>query len=313
MADAALGLTRLLAAAQSGDEHAFVQLTSPHRRALHVHAYRMLGNLHDADDALQETLLRAWRGLPGYEPRAALTTWLHRIATNVALRMLEQRKPVEPLDAHLQPYPDRFLDELPTPEEQAIARERLGLAYVAAMQLLPARQRAVLALREGLGWSARETAEALELSTPAVNSALQRARERLAREPEALARVHDSQRRSAGRRRLPGAWADVDIPRIIALLSDDVAPHDAADGPALRGRRGGRRVLRHPAVGRPPGPDHPHGHTRERATDPGQLRRPRGLRRDGARPARRPDRRHHRLPPRPRGLHAAGSANAIVR
>ena len=312
MADPALGLTRLLAAAQSGDEHAFVQLTSPHRRALHVHAYRMLGNLHDADDALQETLLRAWRGLPSYEPRAALTTWLHRIATNVALRMLEQRKPVEPLDAHLQPYPDRFLDELPTPEEQAIARERLGLAYVAAMQLLPARQRAVLALREGLGWSARETGEALELSTPAVNSALQRARERLAREPEALARIHDSSAEAPVIDAFLAAWADVDIPRIIAPALRRRDPHDAADGPALRGRGGGRRVLRHPADGGPPGPHHPHGHARQRAADAGQLRRPRGLRRDGLRPARRPDRRHHRLPPRPRGLHAAGTANAIV-
>jgi RNA polymerase sigma-70 factor, ECF subfamily len=181
----------------------------------------MLANLHDADDALQETLLRAWRGLPSYEPRAALSAWLHRIATNVALRMLEQRKPVEPLDAHLQPYPDRLIDELPTPEEQAIAREHLGLAYVAAMQVLPARQRVVLALRDGLGWSARETAEALELSTPAVNSALQRARERLAREPEALARVHDSSAEAAVVDAFLSAWGDVDIPRIVALLSDD--------------------------------------------------------------------------------------------
>jgi len=215
-------VTRVLAAAQRGDEQAFVQLTSPHRRALHVHAYRMLGNLHDADDALQETLLRAWRGLPSYTPQAALGTWLHRIATNVALRMLEQRKPVEPLDAHLQPYPDRFLDDLPSPEEQTITRERLGLAYVAAMQLLPARQRAVLALRDGVGWSARETAEALELSVPAVNSALQRARERLAREPEALARIHDSRADGAAVDAFLRAWADVDIPRIVALLSDDV-------------------------------------------------------------------------------------------
>ena len=221
VADAGHRLTRLLVAAQGGDEHAFVQLTSPHRRALHLHAYRMLGSLHDADDALQETLLRAWRGLPAYEPRAALTTWLHRIATNVALRMLEQRKPVEPLDAHLQPYPDRLIEEL-TPEEQAIARERVGLAYIAAMQLLPARQRAVLALREGLGWSARETGDALDLSTPAVNSALQRARERLAREPEALARVHDSSAEAAVVDAFLSAWADVDVPRIVALLSDDV-------------------------------------------------------------------------------------------
>jgi RNA polymerase sigma-70 factor (ECF subfamily) len=221
VADAGDSLSRLLVAAQSGDEHAFVQLTGPHRRALHVHAYRMLGNLHDADDALQETLLRAWRGLPGYEPRAALSTWLHRIATNVALRMLEQRKPVEPLDAHLQPYPDRLIDELPTPEEQAIARERLGLAYVAAMQLLPPRQRVVLALREGLGWSAQETGATLGLSTPAVNSALQRARERLSREPEALARVHDSSAEAAVVDAFLSAWADVDVSRIIALLTDD--------------------------------------------------------------------------------------------
>jgi RNA polymerase sigma-70 factor (ECF subfamily) len=221
VADAGLGLTRLLAAARSGDEQAFVELTSPHRRALHVHAYRMLGNLHDADDALQETMLRAWRGLPSYTPQAALSAWLHRIATNVALRMLERRRPVEPLDAHLQPYPDRFLDELPSPEEQAIARERLGLAYVAAMQLLPARQRAVLALRDGVGWSARETAETLDLSVPAVNSALQRARERLAREPEALARIHDSRADGAVVNAFLQAWADVDIPRIVALLSDD--------------------------------------------------------------------------------------------
>jgi RNA polymerase sigma-70 factor (ECF subfamily) len=222
VADAARSVSRLLAAARGGDEHAFVQLTSPHRRALHVHVYRMLGNLQDADDAVQETLLRAWRGLPGYEPRAALTTWLHRIATNVALRMIEQRKPTVPLDAHLQPYPDRFLDELPTPEEQALARERLGLAYVAAMQLLPARQRAVLALREGLGWSAKETGVALDLSTPAVNSALQRARETLAREGEALARIHDTSAESAVIEAFLAAWAELDVPRIINLLSDDV-------------------------------------------------------------------------------------------
>jgi RNA polymerase sigma-70 factor (ECF subfamily) len=222
VADPGDRVRRLLVAAQGGDEQAFVQLTGPHRRALHVHAYRILGNLHDADDALQETLLRAWRGLPRYEPRAAPAAWLHRIATNVALRMLEQRKPTEPLDAHLQPYPDRFVEDLPTPEEQAIARERLGLAYIAAMQLLPARQRAVLALRDGLGWSARETANALALSTAAVNSALQRARERLANEPEALARVHDSSAEAAVVDAFLSAWADVDVPRIVALLSDDV-------------------------------------------------------------------------------------------
>ena len=221
----------LLAAAQRGDEQAFVELTGPHRRALHVHAYRMLGNLHDADDALQETLLHAWRALPGYEPRAALSAWLHRIATNVALRMLEQRRrSAGPVDAHLQPYPDRFLDELaspdPSPEARAIARESVGLAYIAAMQLLPAKQRAVLVLRDALGWSARDTAELLDDSTIAVNSALQRARERIAREHEegTLARLHapaDPRTEAAVMREFLDAWAAVDVPRIVALLSDD--------------------------------------------------------------------------------------------
>jgi len=221
------GVTRVLAAARDGDERAFVALTAPHRRALHVHAYRMLGSLHDAEDAVQETLLRAWRGLPGFEPHFALSTWLHRIATNVALRML-QRRAVP--DARLQPYPDRLLAELaapdPSPEASALQREDAGLAYVAAMQLLPAKQRAVLMLRDGLGWSARETAELLDDSTAAVNSALQRARDRIARERKegTLARVHaprDSDAEGATMRAFLDAWADVDVPRIVALLSDD--------------------------------------------------------------------------------------------
>jgi RNA polymerase sigma-70 factor (ECF subfamily) len=234
MADSGTSVTqpgdRVLAAAQRGDEQAFVQLTGPHRRALHVHAYRMLGSVHDADDALQETLLRAWRALPDYEPRASLSTWLHRIATNVALRMIEQRPPSDVVDAHLQPYPDRLLEELaapdPTPEARAITRESVGLAFIAAMQLLPAKQRAVLALRDGLGWSARETAAVLDDSTAAVNSALQRARERIAREHRqgTLARLHapsDARTEAAVMNAFLDAWADVDVPRIVALLTDD--------------------------------------------------------------------------------------------
>jgi RNA polymerase sigma-70 factor, ECF subfamily len=225
------GEQALLAAAQAGDEQAFVSLTSPHRRALHVHCYRMLGSLHDADDALQETMLRAWKGLARYEPRAPLPAWLHRIATNVSLRMIEQRRdPAAPADAHLQPYPDQLLDELPMPhpgpEEVATRREGVGLAFVAAMQLLPPKQRAVLVLRDALDWPARDVADLLDDSVPAVNSALQRARERVQREQQAgrLARLHapaSHDVEATVMRNFQDAWAAVDIPRIVALLTED--------------------------------------------------------------------------------------------
>src|SRR5436189_5540473 len=133
----------LLTAATTGDEQAFVQLTAPLRRRLHAHCYRLLGSVHDADDALQETMLRAWRGIGRFEPRAELSSWIYRIATNVCLRMIEQRgRRAETLvDEHLQPYPDALL-ERETPEREAERRETVGLAFVAALQLLPPRQRA---------------------------------------------------------------------------------------------------------------------------------------------------------------------------
>jgi RNA polymerase sigma-70 factor (ECF subfamily) len=225
------GEQALLAAARAGDEQAFVGLTSAHRRALHVHCYRMLGSLHDADDALQETMLRAWKGLPRFEPRAPLAAWLFRIATNVSLRMIERRRdPAAPVDAHLQPYPDRLLAELPTPhpgpDEQATMREGVGLAFVAAMQLLPPKQRAVLVLRDALDWPAREVAELLEDTVPAVNSALQRARERIGREQRAgtLARLHapaSPEVEASVMRSFQEAWAAADVGRIVALLTDD--------------------------------------------------------------------------------------------
>jgi RNA polymerase sigma-70 factor (ECF subfamily) len=215
-----------LAAAAAGDEQAFVQLTAPLRRRLHVHCYRMLGSVHDADDALQETMLRAWRGIGRFEPRAELSSWLYRIATNVCLRMLEQRgREAAPVDAHLQPYPDVLL-ETETPEREVERRETVGLAFVAAMQLLSPRQRAALVLRDVLDWSAREAADALGVSVAAANSALQRARERVERERRegTLARVHrpvDEQAEAALMRRFVEAWEAVDIERLTALLAGD--------------------------------------------------------------------------------------------
>ena len=217
----------LLTAASAGDEQAFVQLTAPVRRRLHAHCYRMLASVHDADDALQETMLRAWRGIGRFEPHGELSAWLYRIATNVCLRMIEQRGRIQAdrIDAYLQPYPDELL-EPDTPDREAERRESVGLAFVAAMQLLPPRQRGALVLRDVLGWSARETAEALGTSVPAANSALQRARDRVEREQRegTLARVHapaDAGTEEELMRRFVEAWEAVDIERLISLLADD--------------------------------------------------------------------------------------------
>ena len=217
----------LLVAATAGDEEAFVQLTAPLRRRLHVHCYRMLGSVHDADDALQETMLRAWRGIGRFEPRADLSSWLYRIATNVCLRMIEQRgrRDSASIDAYLQPYPDGLLEPV-TPEDEAERRETIGLAFVTAMQLLPPRQRAALVLRDVLGWSAREAADLLGVSVAAANSALQRARDRVERERRegSLARVHrpaDERAEAALMQRFVDAWEAVDIDRLTALLADE--------------------------------------------------------------------------------------------
>jgi RNA polymerase sigma-70 factor (ECF subfamily) len=220
----------LLAAAQAGDEHAFVEVTSQHRRGLHTHCYRMLGSVHDADDALQETMLRAWRALPRYEPRAPLSGWLYRIATNVCLRIIERRDPAASAGTYLQPYPDRLFEDLAhaglDPHDAAALRESVGLAYVAALQLLPPKQRAVLILRDALEIPAREVAELLGDTVPAINSALQRARVRIAREHAAghLVRHHgpaSPQVEAVVMRSFVDAWTQVDIERIVALLTDD--------------------------------------------------------------------------------------------
>ncbi len=241
----------LLAAAREGDEQAFVRLTGPHRQALHVQCYRILGSLHDADDALQETMLRAWRGIDRFEPRAPLVAWLYRVATNVCLRMVEQRgrHAAATVDAHLEPYPDRLLEGIPSrePGPDAVVEERegVGLAFVTAMQLLPAKQRVVVVLRDVLGWSAHEVADLLEDSVASVNSALQRGRERLERERRegSLTRVHapaDARTETRLMERFQEAWAAVDIQGLVALLADDALmtmPPDAArvDGGAQIG------------------------------------------------------------------------------
>jgi RNA polymerase sigma-70 factor (ECF subfamily) len=198
------------------DEHAFALLIEPHRRALHVHCYRMLGSLHDADDALQETMLRAWKGSDRYQPRARLSTWLHTIATNVCLTAIARRRAqlvaVSDDLEHLQPYPDRLLDDL-------VTRETVELAFIAAIQLLPPKQRAVLLLRDVLGWSAKEVAEALGDSVGAVTSALQRARHSLDGVRHTVSVPEPQQRALVDR--FMAAWNAVDIDSIVALLTED--------------------------------------------------------------------------------------------
>jgi RNA polymerase sigma-70 factor, ECF subfamily len=160
------------------DTTAFRALVEPYRRTLEVHCYRMLGSVHDAEDAAQETLLRAWRSMDRFEGRSSVHTWLYRIATNVCLDELERRpRRAEPV---VEPYPDERLDEaeepLADPAARYAAREGMELAFLTAIQWLPGRQRAVLILRDVLGWSAAEVAALLDTSPAAANSALQRAR-----------------------------------------------------------------------------------------------------------------------------------------
>jgi RNA polymerase sigma-70 factor (TIGR02960 family) len=167
-------------------ESAFATLAERHRRELHVHCYRMLASFDEAEDAVQETLLRAWRGRDSFDGSSLFRAWLYRIATNVCLDML-RRSSRRLMTMHsfaevpwLQPYPDRLLDEVAPSDDQpdavVVERETIELAFIAAMQVLPPRQRAALIVRDVLGWPASETASLLETSVAAANSALQRAR-----------------------------------------------------------------------------------------------------------------------------------------
>jgi RNA polymerase sigma-70 factor (TIGR02960 family) len=179
-------VTDLATAAFAGGESAFAALTERYRRELHVHCYRMLASFDEAEDAVQETFLRAWRARDSFDGSALVRAWLYRIATNVCLdalrrstRRLTSMRTIGEV-SWITPYPDRLLDEVAPSEEEPeaviVTRETIELAFLAALQVLPPRQRATLIARDVLGWPAAETARALDTSVPAVNSALQRAR-----------------------------------------------------------------------------------------------------------------------------------------
>ena len=234
-----------VSAAIAGDEAAFTQLVERYRSELQVHAYRMLGSLEDAQDALQEAFLRAWKGRTTYRRQSTFRAWLYQITTNACLRVLERRprrfvaydvdtaaelgsRPRPPADLPwLQPYPDRLLDEGAEPEDAVVARETIELAFLAAIQHLPPRQRAVLILRDALDWSANETAAVLEMSVAAVNSALQRGRATMkdqlpaARLEWATAADAEDAERSLLHTYME-AFERHDPSRLVALLREDV-------------------------------------------------------------------------------------------
>jgi RNA polymerase sigma-70 factor (ECF subfamily) len=239
----------LLEAARRGDEDAYAELVAPRRAELHAHCYRMLGSVQDAEDALQEALLRAWRGLPRFQGRSSVRSWLYRIATNTCLDALGRRPartlpldhgpasdphdgPGRPLveSVWIEPYPDERLaarlDE-GAPEARYDMRESVELAFVAALQHLPPRQRAVLILREVLGFSAAEVADELETTVASVNSALQRARasldERLPDESQqSVARgLGDAELREIVDRYV-AAWEAGDVEAVVGMLAEDV-------------------------------------------------------------------------------------------
>jgi RNA polymerase sigma-70 factor, ECF subfamily len=238
----------LLAAAQAGDEEAFRQLIEPYRHALDVHCYRMLGSAHDAEDLAQETLLRAWRALGRFEPRAQLQTWLYRIATNACLDELARRpRRPEPLD----PFPDLPADEgVPTydPEARYAIREGMELALLRAIQELPPRQRAVLIFRDVLGWTAPEVADLLESSVASVNSALQRAR---AATDQLLPAADGHEAEPIERElleRYVAAFDHDDIDALVALLREDAVMRMPPQ-PSLTGALQIARFLRDTAGG----------------------------------------------------------------
>ncbi|HEY8043744.1 MAG TPA: RNA polymerase subunit sigma-70, partial [Streptosporangiaceae bacterium] len=234
--DAGAGSGQVLDAARRGDGDAFQVLISPHLRALHLHSYRMLGSYTEAEEAVQEAMLRAWRGLSGFEGQAPLRHWLYRITTTTCLKMIgrRDRSPVTATDvAWLQPYPDSLLDRLIDTDADPAAivdhRESVALAFIAALQLLPGSQRAVLILRDVLEWPSRDVADLLGTTVAGVNSALQRAHASVARTtgarttgaPGAAVPRPLSEREHRVVDAFMRAWQDCDIPALAALLRED--------------------------------------------------------------------------------------------
>ncbi|MFF3395053.1 RNA polymerase subunit sigma-70 [Streptomyces sp. NPDC002669] len=216
------------------DESGFSGLAERHRRELHVHCYRMLGSFEDAEDTVQETFLRAWRRRETFQGRSTFRAWLYRIATNACLDLLAKRRP-EPATGGevrwLQPYPDRLLDELPAddadePETVAVARETIELAYLVAVQHLAPRPRAVLILRDVLGWPAKDVAELLGDSVNSVNSALQRARAGMREHLPAERQDWTGGEEDATMRELVHRYTEAsvatDVKALASMLRDDV-------------------------------------------------------------------------------------------
>jgi RNA polymerase sigma-70 factor (ECF subfamily) len=241
-----------LEAARAGDADAFKDLTAAHRAELHLHCYRMLGSITDADDLLQETLVAAWRGIGGFDGRSSLRTWLYRIATNRCLNAVRDAKrrrlvaPVPPFEppppsrrgelTWLQPYPDALLEQVadtaPGPEAQYGAREGIELAFIATLQRLPPRQTAIVLLCDVLGFSTAEVAAMLDTTPLAVKGGLQRARARLDREQAAGARDATPASERDVAQRFAEAFSGDDVDAVVALLTDDAwlamppAPHE---------------------------------------------------------------------------------------
>jgi RNA polymerase sigma-70 factor (ECF subfamily) len=267
---------QLLDAARAGDEDAYERIVAVHRRELQAHCYRMLGSAEDAEDALQEALVRAWRGLPRFEGRSSLRSWLYRIATNACLRLAERRRPLvlpvdfgpaadpheDPTARHeepiwMQPYPGALVaDGRAAPDARYEQRESVELAFVAALQHLPPRQRAVLILRDVLGFSGGEVAAALDASTASVHSALQRAHATIdarlpARSQQATLRTLGEPALRELAERFTAAWEGGDVDAIVTLLTEDAtismppyavwfAGRDAVAGFLRRGPLAGR-------------------------------------------------------------------------